>query len=460
MPIEKQVLTMRERELIARISWFIALRWLAGGGTLVVLFLAWHVFDMRFPLQPVVGTVIAIFFYNAVFALIAQSQLRPGLRPTIGSMNLLAMLQVIADLVSLTLLIHWLGGSKNPFILFYFFHMIIASILFRRKYAYYLAIVAALLVNSMIWGEYLGLFQHYEYPLVLGTSQWHSFNYNFVESGVLTFSLFLSVYLASSITTDLRRKEDELELAYFNLQQVDQEKSYFMRKVSHELRSPLAAIQSFIRVFLEGLGGTLSEEQRSILERMEVRVRGLLDLVKDLLLLSRVRALERPQNAERFDLGELVEQVYDLMQPWAKEKQIQLSLQSEPVSFLGEKEGLREVATNLISNGIKYTPPGGRVAVSLCARGRKAFLSVEDSGIGISEEDQPKAFREFFRAANAKHMTEAGTGLGLSITKRIVEMHGGTISLESALGKGTRFDVELPLDNLLSQAAVTTSSET
>jgi signal transduction histidine kinase len=401
---------------------------------------------MRFPLRPVLGTVITIFFYNAVFALIAQSQPRPGLLPTVRAMRFFAMVQGIADLLSLTFLIHWLGGAKNPFVFFYFFHMIIGSILLPRKHSYYLAVIAAVLANGMVWGEYSGLLIHYKYESIFGTSRLDSFNCNFVLACILTSSLFLSVYLASSITGDLRRKEDEVESAYINLQKVEEEKSYFMRKASHELRSPLIAIQSFVQIFLKGLVGDISHEQRGIFERMDVRLRSLLDLTKELLLLSRLRVLDSPQNLSRFDFGEVVKQSSELLSPWAKDKDIELSLETEPVFLVGDREGLGEVATNLISNGIKYTPRGGRVTVVLRSEGAKACFSVEDSGIGISEEDQPNVFHEFFRAAEAKRMTEAGTGLGLSIAKRIAEMHGGIISLTSAPGRGTRFDVELPLD--------------
>ena len=258
-------------------------------------------------------------------------------------MRLFAMVQVIADLLCLTLLIHWLGGAENPFILFYFFHMVIGSILFRRKYSYYLALVAALLVNGMIWGEYSGLLTHYHYESTLSGSRWNSFDYNLILAGVLTVSLFISVYFASSIASDLRQKEDELESAYRNLRGVDEEKSYFMRKASHELRSPLSAMQSFIRVMLEGLSGEVSSEQRTILERMQVRLQGLLDLVGDLLRLSRLRIIDAPQSIERFDFGDMVRQAAELFEPWAKEKAIQVSVQSEPVFLLGDRESLVEV---------------------------------------------------------------------------------------------------------------------
>jgi len=441
-------LTLRERELIVRIGWFIRLRWVAAGGTLVLLFFAWHLFDMHFPIQPVLGTVIAMFFYNALFALIAQNRLKPDLFPTIQSMRLFAMVQVVADLVCLTLLIHWLGGAENPFILFYFFHMVIGSILFRRKYSYYLALVAALLLNGMIWGEYFSLFEHYSYESTWSGSRWNSFDYSFILASVVTASLFISVYFASSIASDLRQKEDELESAYRDLRRLDEEKSYFMRKASHELRSPLSAMQSFVRVLLEGMGGEVSVEQRNILERMQIRLQGLLDLVADLLRLSRLRITETPQGIERFDFCEMVRQVADLFAPWAKEKAIEVSVECQPTFLQGDRESLVEVVSNLISNAVKYTPDGGRVSVALRAPGPKVRFTVQDTGIGIHEEDQPRVFQEFFRARNAKRVTETGTGLGLSITKRIVEMHGGSITFSSSFGEGTRFEVELPCEQL------------
>lgn len=435
--------TLRQRELVARVVWFIQLRWLAVAGTFLALFFLWHLFDMRFPLRAALGTTVSILFYNVIFALVAK-QLRARGVTSIGTMRLFANVQVVTDLLCLTLLIHFLGGVENYFVVFYFFHMVIASILLPKKNSYCLALVAALLLHGMIWGEYFGVVAHYPYETILGPCRIDSFEFNFVAAGILTVAIFLSVYFATTIANRLREREREIESSYRNLQRVDEEKGYFMRRASHELRSPLSAVQSLVHIFLEGLGGSITEEQRGLLLRMEVRLKALLSLVNDLLRFSRLRVLEKPQNVEPFDLGEIVRQAVDLMSPWAKEKGIQLELKCESARLYGEAEGFREVASNLISNGIKYTPAGGRVAVTLEKRASTIHLSVEDTGIGIRKEEQDRVFTEFFRARNAKEMTQEGTGLGLVITKRVVEIHGGSIRFDSGAGEGTRFEIDLP----------------
>ena len=437
--------TLHEQVLIERISKFIRLRWVAITGTLVALAVGRYVFDLNYPWIPVLGTVGLILGYNILFSLFAAGKFRLAGTTELTAMRMLAVAQIVADLLALSALIHFLGGAENPFIQFYFFHMIIGSILFRPRQSYYIAAFASVLVNGIIWGEYFGVLQHYRYDAVFGPCDIQSLNFNLIMALILPVSFFLSVYFASSIANQLRRREEELELAYLNLQKVDDEKSYFMRKASHELRSPLGAIQSFISVLLDGLKGTLSDEQRNVLERMQIRIQGLLDLVNDLLRLSRLRVLDSVESAELFDFSEQVQQSVDLLGSWAKSKNISLTLQRQPVSLYGDKEGLREVISNLISNAIKYTPEGGKVDLFLEVFPERLRFRVEDNGIGICEEDQANLFKEFFRARNAKALTQAGTGLGLSIVKKVVEMHGGKIELRSALNQGTQVTVELPL---------------
>ena len=344
----------------------------------------------------------------------------------------------------MTLLIHYLGGVENYFVVFFFFHMVISSILLRRSNAYLIALLASLLLNGMIWGEYLRILPHYRYEVVWGVSRIDSFQYQFFSSMILTVSLFLSVYFSSSITDRLRRREVEVESAYAKLQRLDQEKSSFMQRVSHELRSPLSAVQSFVKILLEGLQGELSPEQRNLLQRMEIRLMSLLHLVNDLLRFSKLRVLDQPPNIERIEVSEIVQNSYELLLSSAKEKGVECRLDLIPASMVGEKEGIREIVINLISNAIKYTPAGGKVEVQLKVNSGNMHLIVKDSGIGIPKEEQPKVFSEFFRATNARKETQIGTGLGLAITKRIAEVHGGRIDFESVVGQGTRFEVVLP----------------
>lgn len=439
-------LYMRERELMERIGWFIRLRWLAATGVLIALGIARFYFQGDFSQGPALSVVAAIYLYNIVFVWIDWKTRRQGRLPGVRASWAFANVQVIADLLSLTLLIHYLGGSEICFIVFYFFHMIIASILLPPWNSYALALLASSLVASLIWGEYFGLLHSSTpFPAPPG-SGYRSLEHCLMRTGVISFSLFLSVYFASSIANRLRQRERELERAFARLRNAEEQKSFFMRKASHELRSPLSAIQSFIHVFLKGLGGEVSEDQRRIFLRMRARVECILAMVDDLLRLSRLRDSEQqPRPTKPVDLADVVKRTCELMTPWAEEKSIRLISHLQQAAVPGDPEGLEQVASNLISNAIKYTPSGGEVELRLECAGGEALLSVRDTGIGLTEQDRAQLFQEFFRSAEAKKMTESGTGLGLSITRKIVEMHGGRIEVESAPGQGSRFEVHLPM---------------
>ncbi|MFH1570503.1 MAG: hypothetical protein ABIL09_21110, partial [Gemmatimonadota bacterium] len=227
--------TLRELELIGRTSWFVSLRWVAVAATFVGLFLLWHVFHIRFPLRPVLGTVVALLSCNIVYALAAQYLQERG-AATGPAMRAFANVQVVGDLLCLTSLVHFLGGADNYFVIFYLFHMAIASILLSRRNAYLLAALAAGLLNGMLWGEQTGALTHYSYEELLGPCRLVAPKVTFLTAAILTLSLFVSVYLASSIARRLRLREREIETAYGDLQRVDEEKSYFMRLASHELR--------------------------------------------------------------------------------------------------------------------------------------------------------------------------------------------------------------------------------
>lgn len=248
-------------------------------------------------------------------------------------------------------------------------------------------------------------------------------------------------------TRRLQRIEEEatrLSQEKAMLEELDRVKSTFMRTVAHELRAPIAAIASYLTLILQGYA-TL-EEQRPMMGRAAQRADELLDLVDDLLNLARLKELKVDSKRQEISLEETLKDVFSLHQAEAEEKQITLKLETRacpPVT--ANPAHIKRLWTNLISNGIKYTPAGGQVTVRLFPEGEAAVVGeVEDTGIGISEEDLPNLFTEFFRTAQAKAVTQRGTGLGLSIVKEIVESLGGQISVESKLGEGTKFTFHLP----------------
>jgi len=234
--------------------------------------------------------------------------------------------------------------------------------------------------------------------------------------------------------------------AYQALEIADRAKSEFVRMVSHELRSPLSAVQSMLRVLEEGYVEPLTSRQQDLIQRSERRISFLLALVKDLLELAAGKMEQLKGEKKEVVLNEIIAKVTELMQTSAEEKELEFRVEigEEPFVLIGVEDGLERVFMNLVSNAVKYTPVGGSVGVRAWSEDDEIKVEVSDTGIGIPEEALPRIFTEFYRAKNAKAMEKEGTGLGLAIAKEVVEQHGGQISVRSAVGEGSTFYVTLP----------------
>jgi len=244
-----------------------------------------------------------------------------------------------------------------------------------------------------------------------------------------------------------RRRATELAQAKAELEKLEQVKSQFMLTVAHELRAPVAAIQSYLNLVLAGY--VSEEDLRPTLSRAQIRLQELLDLITDLLELARLKQIRdlAPAEASPQPVAGILEEVRDLLREQAQQKNqvLQVEILNRP-TLVASPNHLRQIWMNLISNAIKYTPQGGRVMVTLRADKDRLTGIVEDTGIGIAEDDLPNLFREFFRTNQAKASGEIGTGLGLAIVKQIVESYQGSIEVESKPGQGTRFTVTLPFE--------------
>jgi signal transduction histidine kinase len=234
--------------------------------------------------------------------------------------------------------------------------------------------------------------------------------------------------------------------AYQALEMADRAKSEFVRMVTHELRSPLAAVQSMLRILEQGFVGPLTSKQEDLIQRSQRRISFLLALVKDLLELAAGK-MERLQGEKKeVVLNGVIGKVAELMQAGATEKDLtyKVEVTEKPLVVVGIEDGLERVFMNLVSNAVKYTPAGGSVAVKAWSENDQIEVEVSDTGIGIPEEALPRLFTEFYRARNARALEMEGTGLGLAIARDVVEQHGGRISVKSTEGKGTTFHVTLP----------------
>jgi len=242
----------------------------------------------------------------------------------------------------------------------------------------------------------------------------------------------------------IEAQADELTRAKAELEKLDRLKSEFMLTVAHELRAPVAAIQGYLQIIVDGYVSL--DRQRPMLERAGERAGELLELVDELLQLARIKGAAAEARVEALDLGEIGEKTVALLRVEAERQgtTFELDLRPSPPIIANADHG-RQLWTNLISNAIKYTPPGGRVKVSLRPQGDTLVGRVEDTGIGISSDELGNIFREFYRAERAKAMQVRGTGLGLAIVKRILEIYGGTIEVKSAVGKGSTFTFTWPV---------------
>jgi two-component system, OmpR family, sensor kinase len=218
----------------------------------------------------------------------------------------------------------------------------------------------------------------------------------------------------------------------------------FSASASHELQTPLTILKGELEVALRS--PRTPEEYQAALNSSLEEVDRIAQLVEGLLLLSRAEAGVLKMDRQPVDLTQLLEEVYSRLKFMADSRSIELQLGSmEPVSISGDREHLRRLLLNLTDNAIKYTEPGGMVALSVRNQAYRACILIEDTGIGISAEELEKVFQPFYRTNEARSKGSDGTGLGLCIARSIAVAHGGNIELESRPGEGTAFRVFLPI---------------
>jgi len=238
----------------------------------------------------------------------------------------------------------------------------------------------------------------------------------------------------------------EIEEKSRELAEASQHKSQFLANMSHELRTPLNAILGYTELMADGAYGEPSEKMLGILKRLEANGRHLLGLINDVLDLSKIEAGQLELELSDYCVQDITQTVRSTLEPLASDKKLafKLELARELPPGHGDGRRLTQVLINLVGNAIKFTD-AGEVAIKAEANNGAFYVAVRDTGPGISAADQAKLFQEFQQADNAITRKKGGTGLGLAISKRIIEMHGGKIWVESQPGQGTTFTFTLPV---------------
>ncbi|HOX36956.1 MAG TPA: ATP-binding protein [Candidatus Brocadiia bacterium] len=232
------------------------------------------------------------------------------------------------------------------------------------------------------------------------------------------------------------------------LKKLEAAKSMFITMVAHEVKRPLAAIESFLDLICRGMVKDNPEKEREMIERSLARARNLRDLISDLMNITAMQTGKLNIRRIPLDPVGLLQEAVDACSDKAKGKNIELTLNCDQSAgaekLLADRNGLFSVLTNLIDNAVKYTPSGGRVQVEARRNGASLSILVRDNGIGMSPEESARVFEEFYRANNERTEGIPGTGLGLTLARGIVDLHHGQIAVESAPGKGSVFTVSLP----------------
>jgi GAF domain-containing protein len=239
---------------------------------------------------------------------------------------------------------------------------------------------------------------------------------------------------------------DEIQDKSRQLAEASQHKSQFLANMSHELRTPLNAILGYTELIVDGIYGAPADKTMAVLKRIESNGKHLLGLINDVLDLSKIEAGQLVLALADYSLKDIVNTVFSAVEPLAEEKKLGFRIELPPDLPIGraDERRLTQVLLNLVGNAIKFTDTGEVVIQASSANG-SFKLSVCDTGPGISEADQAKLFQEFQQADNSTTKKKGGTGLGLAISKRIIEMHGGQIWVESSVGQGSTFSFTLPV---------------
>ncbi len=231
------------------------------------------------------------------------------------------------------------------------------------------------------------------------------------------------------------------------LQQESAHKSQFLANMSHELRTPLNAILGFTELLLDGIYGAMPERATQVVQRLQVNGAHLLGLINDVLDFSKIEAGQLTLRLGRYDLALMLRGVVEVTEPLAASKALRLQLDLAPglPTGVGDERRLRQVVLNLVGNAIKFTDSGS-VTVAAKAVGTHFEIAITDTGPGIAEKDQERIFLEFQQVDNSSTRAKGGSGLGLPISRRILELHGGSLSVASRPGEGATFTVSIPIN--------------
>lgn len=416
-----------------RNKWFIKLRFGAVFMLLVFFVYLQYFSDKSNAIQNVAILVIStlILIYN--FALDKFIKLHEkGSSELFSTPMHIAFVQTICDLMMLLALVYVTGLLSSPFGIFFVFHAIIGSMILPGRIVSMIFFVLLIVYSFMVVLVEMNILPHFD---LLGIDMSEKMN---VEKSIVFLSaywimLMMSVKFANSLAASHFRREQELNEALRMIEDAEQDKQKYVMAVVHEIKSPIAAISSYLNILLGGIAGRLDEKVIDILRKSKLRADDAISLTNDILDVSRVKLIERIKK-ETVIVEEVVSDAVETMRSKIEDKKLDFDYDETPgkTSLVSADRKLMQlIVSNILSNAVKYTPEGGKIRLCVGGTDGNTEIEISDSGIGIPGDEQDELFTEFFRASNARKSRVEGTGLGLAAVKKAVEKNGGEIIVKS-----------------------------
>ncbi len=428
------------QDLRVRIGWYINLRWIAVFGVMAAAPIGEYMLSFQLAYKEMVVIASVLITINLVYFffwryLSCTSEVKE---------LVFAEIQISVDLIIISFLIHFSGGIDNPFFFLYMVQVILSGILFPGAVLPYLnAVIASFLITIWTVLEYSGAVIQY-----FLSEKKPSIEYLVVSLSAFYVINFAGIYIINNFMMRYRKLKNEVDQKSVELENSIEDRNKSFRFAAHELKSPVIAIKSTLEVLNSMYGKEMKYEITDMVGRAEKRTDQVLSMIKELIAITHYNlGIDKPK-IEKVSFNEWIDNITVELKYYANEKEIGLSVAHSNKEFEIELDviGMEKVLNNLITNAIRYTYNGGWIIVRSFREKNIFGFSVQDSGIGIPEEEIEKIFSEFYRSKQAKEMEQIGTGLGLNLVKEIVRINNGQIKVESKIGKGSTFTIELPIE--------------
>ena len=445
-------LAIEERVLLRWLQRYARLRWLTVGVVLVAAILARLILGANV-VVPVLVVIAGVACYDIVLRLWQRWQEQRSARPgdTARLRQRLVLIGVVADLLALTVLLHFVGGVETPLFLFYFVHVGFASIMLARADAFKVMVLAMALFVVLAGSELMGWLPHVQLTGFAPPGLYLQSGYVATLGAAFAIALVVLTVGLTSVVGLLRdqwqqrARERELQLA-----DLDRMRTFFLGLASHDLKTPLAVVSNYLQTILDGFVGEVNQKQKRWMERANQRVLELIRLIDDFVDVSQLAPDRIVTEMRSTSLHQAVERSILEIQHQVDEREVilRIDVPSQLPAVRAAPRRLQRVLTNLLVNAVTCSPRRGEVLLSVCQQEQVLRVDVLDAGPGIPRRYLPDVFQDYLQVQRAEFVP--GAGLGLSTARKVIEAHGGAIWVESPCfedGKGCRFAFTLPCES-------------